>query len=137
MTEALSLDVELELPFDGAVERVTAALKEEGFDVLTRIDVDKALKEKLDIEFRPYTILGACNPTLAHKALSVRPEAGLLLPCNVVVEAVAPDRSLVRIVNARRMMNAAALGGDPAVAEIGEEAHERLGRVAQSLRLPD
>ena len=84
----LAFEVQLHEPYFRAVEQVTAALKAEGFGVLTRIDVHTTLKEKLGQEFRPYTILGACNPQLAHRALSRRAEAGLLLPCNVTV---SPD----------------------------------------------
>ncbi|MHC4449253.1 MAG: DUF302 domain-containing protein, partial [Planctomycetota bacterium] len=99
MSESLSIDVELDSGMDEAIEAVTAALKEEGFGVLTRIDVDKTLKQKIDVEFRPYVILGACNPVLANQALTVLPQAGLLLPCNVTVEKAAEGRSLVRIIN--------------------------------------
>jgi len=134
MTESISLDVELALPFDAAVSRVEEALKEEGFGVLTRVDIDAALKEKLDVDFRRYTILGACNPPLALKALTARPEVGLMLPCNVVVDFVDADHSLVRIINAKQMMHAAGMDCDPEVSTVGEEAHERLSRVAQSLR---
>ncbi len=84
--EPLAFEVHLGDSYFPAVERVTAALKAEGFGVLTRIDVHTTLKEKLGQEFRPYSILGACNPQLAHRALSHRAEAGLLLPCNVTVE---------------------------------------------------
>ena len=133
MSESLSIDVELDSGMNEAIESVTTALKEEGFGVLTRIDVDATLKQKIDVDFRPYVILGACNPKLAHRALSAKPEAGLLLPCNVTVEQTGESKSLVRIINARQMMQASGLTEDAALREVGTEADERLRRVARSL----
>jgi uncharacterized protein (DUF302 family) len=130
---AMSFDVTLPLPFDAAVEKVTSALKAEGFGVLTRADVHVAFQEKIGREFRPYTILGACNPPLAFEALSARPDAGLLLPCNVVVEETAPGQSLVRIVDPDTMMRSAGFGQDPVLARVGGDAGARLQRVAASL----
>jgi uncharacterized protein (DUF302 family) len=75
----------LDMPFEKAVERVTAELKKEGFGVLTSIDVKETLKQKINVDFKKYTILGACNPPIAHKALQEEEELGLLLPCNVIV----------------------------------------------------
>jgi uncharacterized protein (DUF302 family) len=130
---AMSVDVSLPLGFDAAVERVTAALKAEGFGVLTRADVHVAFREKIGRPFRPFTILGACNPPLAFDALSARPEAGLLLPCNVIVEEVEPGRSLVRIVDPDAMMRSAGFEQDPVLARVGGEAGARLKRVAAAL----
>ena len=119
--------------YDDAVQRVEAALQEEGFGILTRIDVRETLKKKIDVDFRPYVILGACNPPLAHKALSNRPDAGLMLPCNVIVEALEDGGTLVRIVDPAAMMQAGGLAGDPAMEEVGGEARARLQRVASAL----
>ena len=107
----MAFELELAMPYEQAVDVVIDELKQEGFGVLTRIDVHDALKEKLDVEFRPYSILGACNPPLAHKALSNRPDVGLMLPCNVVVESVGENRSLVRILLLANQNAAAAYRG--------------------------
>ena len=88
----MAFEVTLHAPYAEALDRVIDALKVEGFGVLTRIDVHDTLKQKLDVDFREYAILGACNPPLAHKALSNRPDAGLMLPCNVIVEALEAGR---------------------------------------------
>ncbi|MGI9237673.1 MAG: DUF302 domain-containing protein, partial [Woeseiaceae bacterium] len=87
MRDELGFEVRLTLGKDEAIDQVTEALKAEGFGVLTRIEIDQAFKEKIGVQFRPYTILGACNPNLAHAALTSVPEIGLMLPCNVTVEA--------------------------------------------------
>ena len=133
-TEGLSFEVALELPFDAAIERVTAALKVEGFGVLTRADVHTAFKEKLDKEFRPYAILGACNPALAFKALQSRADVGMLLPCNVTVESPTATTSIVRIINPGAMMQFGEFGKDAALQEVGADADTRLRRVAEALR---
>ena len=132
MTE-MAYNVSLKTPYDESLERVIDALKAEGFGVLTRIDVHDTFKEKLGIEFRKYAILGACNPPLAHKALSSRPDAGLMLPCNVVVEEI-DGGTMVRIVDAAAMMQAGGLDGDPVLKEVGSEAEARLKRVAEALK---
>lgn len=129
----LAHEVRLDLSYDDALEAVQAALKEEGFGVLTRIDIHDAFREKLGIDFRRYSILGACNPPLAHKALGARPDAGMMLPCNVTVEEAGEGQSVVRIVDADSMMKAGGLDSDPVLAEVGGEAGARLARVAASL----
>jgi uncharacterized protein (DUF302 family) len=129
----MAYELTLEQEFEQALEVVVAALKEEGFGVLTRIDVHDAFREKLDVDFRQYCILGACNPPLAHRALSSRPDAGLMLPCNVIVEAREEGGTLVRIVDPRAMLRAGGFESDPVLAEVGGEAEARLKRVAASL----
>lgn len=116
--------------FDEAVERVTAALQREGFGVLTEIDVKGTLKKKLDVDFRRYVILGACNPTLAHRALGEEPQIGLLLPCNVVVQE-APDGGVVVSIAAPKAMFM--LVDNAAVKPIADEADERLRRVIAAI----
>ncbi|MEJ2383613.1 MAG: DUF302 domain-containing protein [Xanthomonadales bacterium] len=129
----MAFEVTLGAPYSEALDRVIDALQDEGFGVLTRIDVHDTLKQKLDVDFREYCILGACNPPLAHKALSSRPDAGLMLPCNVIVEALESGGTLVRIVDPKAMMKAGGLAGDPAIEEVGGEAESRLRRVALAL----
>lgn len=110
--------------YDAAVERVEAALQQEGFGILTRIDVRETLKKKIDVDFRPYVILGACNPPLAYRALSAEDMIGLMLPCNVVV-AETSSGSEVAIARPSVMMTVADAEGLEAVAE---EAQSRLER---------
>jgi uncharacterized protein (DUF302 family) len=129
----MAFEVTIDAPYAEAVEQVIEALKTEGFGVLTRIDVHDTLKEKLDVDFKNYSILGACNPPLAHKALSSRPDAGLMLPCNVIVEETGASSTLVRIVDPAAMMQAGGLAGDPVMEEVGGEAGARLKRVAAAL----
>lgn len=129
---AMAYEVTINAPYDQALKRVIDALEVEGFGVLTRIDVHDAFKEKLDVEFRNYSILGACNPSLAHKALSSRPDAGLMLPCNVIVEEI-DGGTLVRIIDPAAMLQAGGLAGDPVLEEVGGEAERRLKRVAAAL----
>ncbi len=133
MSESLSFDVHLDTPYEQALERVAAALKDEGFGILTRIDVRATMKEKLGADFRPYAILGACNPPLAHKVLSHRPEAGLLLPCNVTVEAESDGRSLVRIGDPQVMLATGGLDEDAELRAVAAEVRSRLERVAGAL----
>jgi len=129
----MAFEVTLDGPYAESLERVIDALKEEGFGVLTRIDIHDAFKEKLGLEFRNYSILGACNPPLAYKALSNRPDAGLMLPCNVIVEE-NDNGTLVRIVDPAAMMQAGGFDGDPVLKEVGSEAEIRLKRVAEALK---
>lgn len=120
----------LTLPYEKAVEQVIVALKEEGFGVLTEIDVKATLKKKLDADFRRYTILGACNPPLAQKALQEELEIGLLLPCNVIVYE-SDGGSVVSIVDPISMLGVVE---NPGLEPIAREAQSRLKRVHDSLR---
>lgn len=112
------------------VEKVTSALKNEGFGVLTEINVKDTLKKKLDVDFRGYVILGACNPSLAHKALSAEPQIGLLLPCNVVVQEAPEGGTVVTIADPRAMFS---LVNTPGLQPVVAEADERLRRVVDAL----
>jgi uncharacterized protein (DUF302 family) len=134
MSEIFWFEVELEQPYDQAIETVTTALKEQGFGVLTKIDVKATLKEKLDTDFRPYSILGACNPALAHKALSAAPEMGLLLPCNVTVEAYKENQSIVRIYDPLKMTEIGNLASNPEVKAVAKTAYQKLNRVVENLK---
>jgi uncharacterized protein (DUF302 family) len=131
MTTDPGIRAALKLPFDEAIEKTTAALKAEGFGVLTRIDMQSTFKEKINVDFRPFVILGACNPPLAHRALSANADVGLLLPCNVTVQDEG-GRVTVTAVNPEMMLGA--LGADPAVSAVAAEARTRLERVITSLK---
>lgn len=133
MIVELGFKVHLEQPYEQTLESVIAALKTEGFGVLTRIDVKAVLKEKIDADFHPYTILGACNPPLAHRALSADGSAGLMLPCNITVEAKPNSGSLVNITNPQLMLQVGSLAENETLAEVAAEAYARLERVAQKL----
>jgi uncharacterized protein (DUF302 family) len=96
---------ELKIGFDQAVEKVTEELKKEGFGVLTEIDVKATLKKKLDVDFRPYVILGACNPPIAHEALQAEPGIGLILPCNVVVAEDDAGGAVISVIKPEAMFS--------------------------------
>jgi uncharacterized protein (DUF302 family) len=129
---AYGFGLRMEVPFEEAMARTRAALKEQGFGVLTEIDVRQTLKEKLGTPFRRYVILGACNPPLAHRALEADLDIGLLLPCNVVLYEEG-NGTTIKIMDPQ-----AALGmvANPAIAPIAAEARARLERVLSALQQP-
>ncbi len=130
MSQELGMKVYLDTDYETAIEQVTEALKVEGFGVLTEIDVKATFKKKLDVDFRNYKILGACNPLFAHKALSAAPETGLLLPCNITVSEEENGKILVHLINPEMMMSVV---NNPALTEVALEVTERLNRVAEAL----
>jgi uncharacterized protein (DUF302 family) len=131
MDTSLGLTVTLKADFNTAVTRVTDALKAEGFGVLTEIDVKETMKKKLGVDFTPYKILGACNPPLAHRALTIAPEVGLLLPCNVVVRHIEDGVTEVSLVDPLKMM---AVVDNSELRAVAQEARTKLERVASTLK---
>jgi uncharacterized protein (DUF302 family) len=134
MSGQIAFEVIVQAPYEQAIEKVTAALKNEGFGILTRIDVKATLKEKINAEFRPYAILGACNPPLAHRALAHEGLAGLVLPCNVTVEAKDDRTSVVRIADPNAFIMIGRFAEDPVLQGVAREARQKLERAAQALR---
>jgi uncharacterized protein (DUF302 family) len=128
-TTAYAITRDLDVPFGSAVEQVEGALAAEGFGVLTRIDVQATLREKIGADVEPYVILGACNPQLASRGLAEEPDLGVLLPCNVVVRA-SGDATHVA---AMEPLAAMALAGNPALEPLAAEARERIERAVASL----
>ncbi len=118
------------LPFDQAIEAVTNALKAEGFGILTDIDVKATLHKKLNVDFRPYRILGACNPPLAHEALQAEDKVGVLLPCNVVVQEMKPGEVEVSAMDPVDAMKS--IGNDK-LTDLANRVRERLEKVLNAL----
>jgi uncharacterized protein (DUF302 family) len=125
--------VHLNLSYGDAIIHVTKALKTEGFGVLTEIDVRSTIKEKLGKNHHPYTILGACNPPLAFKALTNAPEIGLFLPCNITVEESVKGGAIVRILDPKIMIGLGNMDQNKTLVEVAEEASQKLERVAKLL----
>ena len=122
----------LNVPFEEALEKAKAALKEEGFGVLCEIDIKGKLKEKLDVDFRRYTILGACNPPLAYKTLQEEINIGLLLPCNVIVyESDEAGKSVVAAIDAKMMLSV--VGDNATLDAVATEVNDKLKRVVAQL----
>ncbi len=128
--EAFGIRRTLDIGFDEALARVPEALKAEGFGVLTEIDVQATLKKKLDVDFRRYRILGACNPPFAHRALQHSLDVGMLMPCNVVVYETDDGKTVVSAVDPMQTM---AAQGDAAIQPLAEEVRRKLQRVVESL----
>ena len=129
---AIGTTVHMDMDFETALLRVTEALKAEGFGVLTEIDVKETMKKKLGVDFRPYKILGACNPSLAYQALTTAPEVGLLLPCNVTVAQAEDGRGVeISLVDPLAMLGVVT---HPGLQPVAEEAARRLERVALALK---
>lgn len=133
-TTRYGIGTAVDLPYARAVERTREELAREGFGILSEIDVAATLKKKLGVEFRPYVILGACNPPLAYQALTAERDIGLLLPCNVVVYAAdEPERSVVAAMDP---VEALALTGSDAIRPVATEVRARLERVLERVGSP-
>ena len=131
MTADIGIRTTLKTSFEQAIGKATEALKTEGFGVLTQIDVKTTLKEKINVDFRRYMILGACNPALAHRALSANPDVGLLLPCNITVQETG-EGIVVAAVDPIQMLSV--LPDDPSVKEVAIEARQKLERAILSIQ---
>lgn len=116
--------------FDEAVRRTTEALKYEGFGIITEIDVKDTFKKKINVDFRSYRILGACNPTLAHEALEIEDKAGTMLPCNVIVQEISPGKSEIAAIDPVASMQAI---HNPRLKQAAERVQAKLRKVIDSL----
>lgn len=125
------ISAKVQVPFDDAIARTEAALKTEGFGVISRIDIQQTLKSKIDIDFRPYTILGACNPKLAHEALQLEGKVGLMLPCNVIVQQSDSGEVEVAAIDPVASMRAIS---NPELVKAAEVVREKLARAIDWLR---
>lgn len=125
------ISAKVQAPFDDAIARTEAALKAEGFGVISRIDIQQTFKLKIDVDFRPYSILGACNPTLAHQALQLEDKVGLMLPCNVIVQQLNPGEVEVAAIDPVASMQAIS---NPELLKAAEVVREKLARAIEQLR---
>jgi uncharacterized protein (DUF302 family) len=130
----MAWSVELPMGFDEAMDVLTEALSAEQFSIVSRVDMHTIFKKKLDKDVPPHVILGACNSKLAFKAVSAMPEASLMLPCPVTIRAIDDDTTVVLIGKPDSIMDMSGLDGNPAVAEVGDEAGARLARVVKALQ---
>jgi uncharacterized protein (DUF302 family) len=133
MANPLGLEAQVDLVFDEAIQQTKAALKAEGFGILTEIDLQAAFKEKIGAEFRPFVILGACDPNLAYATITANPLVGLLLPCNVTVEANSARRSTVRVTDPTVLLTATGVQLPTELQQVAQEARTRLMRVVRAL----
>ncbi len=129
-SQQFSFGKTVEMGFEDAIEAVTVALEDQGFGVLTEIDVQATLKKKLDEDTRPYSILGACNPSLAHRALTAEPRIGVLLPCNVVVRQQEDQTMRVDFMDPQSVLE---LVDNPAVHELAAEVRERMVQACEAI----
>lgn len=134
MSHGIAFEIKLDVPYETAITNVTEALKKEGFGILTQIDVKATLKEKLNVDFKPYSILGACNPPLAHRALTRNLAVGLMLPCNITVEGNTEGGSFVRIADPETMMLIGDFESDPELKEVANLAKQKLAKVIKALK---
>jgi len=118
------------MTFEETITKVTEELKKEGFGVLTEIDVKETLKRKLNVDFRPYKILGACNPPFAYQALQAEDKIGLMLPCNVIVQEISPGLVEIAAIDPASTMQGI---GNPALIKIAEQVREKLRKVVASI----
>lgn len=125
------ISTRLKCAFDDAIARAEAALKTEGFGVISRIDIQQTLKSKIDVDFRPYTILGACNPTLAHEALQLEDKVGLMLPCNVIVQQFDPGEVEIAAIDPVASMQAIS---NPKLVKAADTVREKLACAIERLR---
>ena len=126
----VAMTISIDRPFGEVLALLPDALKAEGFGILTEIDVQKTLRDKLDVDWPPYRILGSCNPTLAHRALQLEPNTGVLLPCNVIVREETPGHTVVAAVDPMTTVGAAAGAG---MQEVAGEVREKLARVLEAV----
>jgi uncharacterized protein (DUF302 family) len=132
MNKTLVFEVHLSLPYDQAMKTVEEAFKVEGFGFLTHVDVRATFQAKLNQDFRPFSIIGVCNPSLSHRLLTAEPRIGLLLPCKVTVEAEGAGQSIVRIINPQTIVDSG-FGDDPEIEQVAGEAEASIRRVVQAL----
>ncbi len=134
MSSTLGYEVFIQQPYEQAIETTITALKTQGFGILTRVDVKATMKEKIGADFRPYVILGACNPPLAYKSLNLDPWIGLLLPCNVTVEEAAGGGSTVRLTNPVMMVELSAQKENPELQAVVDQASKKIQSVVDILK---